>query len=107
MVEPSFEALLVPALIMIVCTGFLEELAFRGLMQYHATRTLGFYGIIFISALFGVLHIGNLSVLDVLLAGTVGFIFSLVVRKTGSLYGVSISHGIINIVLFLIAPYYF
>ena len=104
LVEPSFEALLVPALIMIACTGFLEELGFRGLMQYHATRTMGFSGIILVSVLFGVLHIGNLTIFDVLLAGSVGFIFSLVVRKTGSLYGVSISHGVINIVLFLIAP---
>ena len=107
MVELRLEALLVPALIMIVCTGFLEELAFRGLMQYHATRTMGFPGIILVSVLFGVLHIGNLTVLDVLLAGTVGFIFSIVVQKTGSLYGVSISHGVINIMLFLIAPAYF
>ena len=106
MVEPRFEALLMPALILIVCTGFLEELGFRGLMQYHATRTMGFSGIILVSALFGFLHIGNLTVLDVLLAGGVGFIFPVVVRKTGSLYGVSISHGVINIVLFLIAPYY-
>ncbi len=106
-VELSFEALLVPALIMITCTGFLEELAFRGLMQYHATRTMGFYGIVFISAVFGALHIGNLSVLDVLLAASVGFLFSLVVRKTGSIFGVTISHGLINIVLFLIAPHFF
>ncbi|MDI6886865.1 MAG: CPBP family intramembrane metalloprotease [archaeon] len=92
---------------MIACTGFLEELAFRGLMQYHATRTMGFSGIIFISALFGSLHIGNLSIFDVLLAGSVGFIYSVVVRKTGSLCGVSVSHGIVNIMLFLIAPSYF
>jgi hypothetical protein len=103
-VELSFEALIIPSLIMILCTGFVEELAFRGLMQYHATRTMGFYGIILISALFGALHIGNLSVLDVLLALSNGFIYSLVVRKTGSIYGVSVSHGVINIVLFLIAP---
>ena len=107
LVAPSFEALLVPSLVMLACTGFLEELTFRGLMQYHATRTMGFSGIIFISILFGVLHIGNLTVLDVLLAGTVSIIYSLVVQKTGSLYGVSISHGLINIVLFLIAPAYF
>ena len=106
LVEPRLEALLVPVLIMVVCTGFLEELAFRGLMQYHATRTMGFSGIIFISVLFGFLHIGNLTLLDVLLAGSIGFIYSLVVRKTGSLYGVSISHGIINTILFLIAPAY-
>ena len=105
--EPTFEALFTPALTLIVCTGFLEELGFRGLMQYHATRTMGFSGIILVSVLFGVLHIGYLSVLDVLLAGTVGFIFSIVVQKTGSLYGISISHGLINIVLFLIVPSFF
>ncbi len=106
-IEPQLEALLVPALIMIVCTGFLEELAFRGLMQYHATRTMGFAGIVLISALFGLLHIGNLTILDVLLAGRIGFVFALVVRKTGSIYGVSIAHGVINIVLFLVAPAFF
>jgi membrane protease YdiL (CAAX protease family) len=106
LVEPRLEALVVPVLIMVVCTGFLEELAFRGLMQYHATRTMGFAGIVLISVLFGVLHIGNLAILDVLFAGSIGFIFSLVVRQTGSVYGVSISHGILNIILFLIAPAY-
>jgi len=106
LVEPRLEALIVPVLIMVVCTGFLEELAFRGLMQYHATRTMGFAGIIFISALFGALHIGNLTIFDVLLAGSIGFIYALVVRKTGSLYGVSRSHGIINTTLFLLAPAY-
>ena len=106
-VELSFEALLMPVVIMILCTGFLEELGFRGLMQYHATRTMGFYGIVFVSAVFGVLHVGNLSVLDVLLAFSISFVFSLVVRKTGSIFGVTISHGLINIVLFLIAPHFF
>jgi hypothetical protein len=106
LVEPRLKALVVPVLIMFVCTGFLEELAFRGLMQYHAVRTMGFAGIVLISALFGSLHIGNLTIFDVLLAGGIGFIYALVVRKTGSIYGVSISHGIINTTLFLIAPAY-
>jgi hypothetical protein len=104
LVPLGFESLMVPAVILIVCTGFLEELAFRGLMQYHAVRTLGFVGIILISVLFGFLHIGNLSVPDVLLASSVGFLYSLIVRVTDSIYGVSISHGIINIVVFLIGP---
>jgi membrane protease YdiL (CAAX protease family) len=106
LVEPRLAALVIPVLVMVVCTGFLEELAFRGLMQYHATRTMGFTGIVLISVLFGVLHSGNLTILDVLLTGSIGFIYALVVRKTGSLYGVSISHGIINTTLFLIAPAY-
>ena len=106
LVEPRLAALVVPVLVMVVCTGFLEELAFRGLMQYHARRTLGFAGIVLISALFGLLHIGNLTIFDVLFASGIGFLYALVVQKTGSLYGVSISHGIINTTLFLIAPVY-
>lgn len=103
----NFESLIVPSLIMILCTGFLEELAFRGLMQHHATRTMGIHGIVLVSALFGFMHIGNLSFLDVLLAFSIALIYSMVVRMTGSLFGVSVSHGTINIVLFLIAPHYF
>lgn len=106
LVEPRLATLLVPVLIMVVCTGLLEELSFRGLMQYHATRTMGFAGIVLISALFGLMHIGNLSVQDVLLTASIAFLFSLVVRQTGTIYGVSISHGIINVTLFLIAPAY-
>jgi membrane protease YdiL (CAAX protease family) len=67
---------------------------------------MGFAGIVLISALFGLMHIGNLSVLDVLLTASIAFLFSLVVRQTGTIYGVSISHGIINVTLFLIAPAY-
>jgi membrane protease YdiL (CAAX protease family) len=107
LVEPHLATLLVPGLILVVCTGLLEELAFRGLIQYHAVRTMGFAGIVLISALFGLLHLGNLSILDVLLTAGIAIVYSLVVRRTGSLYGVSISHGFINIILFLIAPSYF
>ncbi|TET25592.1 MAG: CPBP family intramembrane metalloprotease [Dehalococcoidia bacterium] len=103
--EPSF--LVAPVLIMVIYTGFVEELAFRGLMQYHALKTMGWWGILFVSLIFAIMHIGNLVLWDVLLAFSLGGIYALVVKKTGSLYGVSLSHGVVNIILFLIAPLYF
>ncbi|MGB7531378.1 MAG: CPBP family intramembrane glutamic endopeptidase [Halobacteriota archaeon] len=102
--------LITASLIFIVCTGFLEELAFRGLIQHNAIRLMNkWWGILFVSTIFGVLHVGNLSPwhLDCVLAFSAGFVFSIVREKTGSIYGISISHGIINTILFLIAPYYF
>ena len=95
------------SLIFIACTGFLEELAFRGLVQYNAIKLMNkWWGILFVSTIFGVLHVGNISPwhLDCVLAFSAGFVFSVVREKTGSIYGISISHGIINIILFLIAP---
>ncbi len=100
----NFQSMLAPSLIMIINTGFLEEVIFRGLLQYHAFRLGGFQGILLVSVLFGALHITNLVFWDSILAGLVGLMFALVVRKTGSLWGVSIAHGVVNVTLFLIAP---
>ena len=36
-----------------------------------------------------------------------GITDTLVVRKTGSIWGISMAHGVANISLFLIAPYWF
>jgi len=94
--------------IFIVCTGYLEEFAFRGLLQYNAIRVMSKWsGILFVATIFGVLHVGNLALFDCLLAFSVGFVYSIVREKTGSIYGISVSHGIINIILFLVAPLYF
>lgn len=96
------------ALVFIVCTGFLEEFAFRGLLQYNAIRVMSKWsGIVFVATVFGVLHVGNLALLDCLLAFSVGFVYSIVREKTGSIYGISVSHGLINTILFLVAPLYF
>lgn len=99
--------LIAPVLIMIIYTGFVEELAFRGLMQYHAIKTMGWWGILFVTIIFATMHIGNLIYWDVLLAFAVGGIYALVVKKTGSILGVSVSHGLVNVTLFLVAPLYF
>jgi len=94
----------VPIMIIVICTGFLEELLFRGLLQHTFTEAVGIRGILIVSVLFGFLHLGN-SWLDCVFAGEIGFIYALVARKTGSIYGISISHGVINTMLFLVMPY--
>jgi membrane protease YdiL (CAAX protease family) len=102
---PGAANFIAASLIFIACTGFLEELAFRGLLQYNAIKLMSkWWGILFVSTIFGVLHVGNLALWDCVLAFSLGFIYSIVREKTGSIYGISISHGIINTLLFLIAP---
>jgi hypothetical protein len=94
-----------PALILLVSTGFAEELIFRGVMQRVAVETLGRFGVLYVAMLFAVLHVGYHSLLDVFFVFIVAMVFGWVRERTGSIVGVSIAHGITNIVLFLVMPF--
>ncbi len=59
------------------------------------------------SLLFAVLHIGFLSLIDVVFVFAVALFFGWVVKKTGSLLGVTLAHGITNILLYLVVPFLF
>ena len=103
--EFTFAAIIGPALILLIFTGFLEELVFRGVFQYFAARHLGKLGFIYVSMVFAVLHIGYLSVLDFGFVFVVAMIFAYFVQRTGSILGVTLAHGLTNIGLFLIFPF--
>jgi len=101
----TLEQLWLPALILLFSTGFMEELIFRGVMQRAAQQALGRLHIVYVSALFAVLHVGYKSLLDVVFVFGVALFFGCVVERTDSILGVSLSHGLTNIVLFLVAPF--
>ena len=101
----TWQHLLIPALILLISTGLFEEMVFRGLMQSTALETLGRFGVLFVALIFAVLHIGYQSLMDVIFVFLVGLFFGWVVYKTGSILGVTLSHGITNIVLFLVMPF--
>ncbi len=101
----SWRAVLIPALILLIGTGFTEELLFRGVMQSAARDVLGKGAIVYVSVLFAVLHIGYKSVLDVAFVFAVALLFAGLVLRTRSILGVTLSHGITNIVLFLVMPF--
>lgn len=101
----TVEALALPAVILLVSTGLIEELLFRGILQTTATESFGTWrGIIFVSILFGALHIGHLSIVDVGFVTGVALYFAVIVHWTRTLIGVSIAHGITNIMLFIVLP---
>ncbi len=93
------------ALILLISTGFLEELIFRRMLQQVAIDLWGrTFGIVYVAAIFGVLHIGYSSFVDVVFVFSVGLFFGWAADKTGSIVGVTLAHGLANIVLFLILP---
>ena len=103
---------LLPAALLFVSTGVVEEVIFRGVMQKSATDDMGIRGIIYVGFIFAILHVGwsvgpGESIwawLELLFVFGVALLFGWIVKKTGSLLGVILCHGVINVVLFVIAP---
>lgn len=94
-----------PALILLICTGFLEELIFRGIMQQSAISSIGKWGLVLVAIVFAVLHIGYRSIIDFVFVLSVALIFGWIVLRTKSIIGVTVSHGLVNIMLFMVMPY--
>jgi len=103
--ELKLEQVWLPALILLIFTGLLEEYIFRGLLQRTAISRLGRGGVIYSASVFSALHIGYHSLLDIFFVFLVALLFSWIVLRTGSIIGVSLAHGITNICLFLIFPF--
>jgi LysM repeat protein/membrane protease YdiL (CAAX protease family) len=103
--EFSWSAFWLPALILLVGTGFNEELVFRGVMQSASSDALGKSAILYVTVVFAVLHLGYKSAVDVAFVFAVGLLFGWTVAKTRCLLGVTLSHGITNIALYLVVPF--
>jgi membrane protease YdiL (CAAX protease family) len=101
----SLAAVWWPALALLLFTGLSEELLFRGVLQGAAKKALGArWGIVYVAAMFGALHIGWESALDVGFVTAVGLYFGWVAHRTGSILGITFAHGIANIMLFIVLP---
>lgn len=104
----TLEIVLAASLVLMISTGFAEELLFRGILQKNAENVFGnVYGIVYTSIFFTVFHIGWYSSLDVLFVFGVSMIYGYIFQKTRSLFGITLSHGICNSVLYLIMPFTF
>lgn len=91
------------SIILLLATGLTLELIFRGLIQNKADKLMGkFWGLLFTSILFTTQYISWGSVTYLAFVFGVSIIYGYVFQKTNSIVGVSISHGVANIMLFLV-----
>ena len=81
-----------------------EELVFRGVVQRCSIEAMGSLGLVYTAVVFSVLQMGYHSPLQWLLVLLAGLFFGWVVKRTGSLLGVALAHGIANIGLYLVFP---
>ncbi|MCL7453270.1 MAG: CPBP family intramembrane metalloprotease [Anaerolineae bacterium] len=93
-----------PALILLLSSGLLEELIFRGLLLRASVDRLGRWGLWYSSLLFASLQLGQRSPAGFLFALWVGVFFAWLVLRTRSLLGVTLAHGLANAITFLVMP---
>ncbi len=90
--------------ISMLCVGFLEELIFRGLLFTAMCKDSVKTAVIVSSITFGVGHIVNLlngspipqTLMQICYASAVGFLFTILFYKTGSLWPCILTHSVVN-----------
>jgi membrane protease YdiL (CAAX protease family) len=101
----EWSEILLPILILMVFTGFSEELMFRGLLQNAIISVLGpLGGITYVALIFGAFHFGWQSALDVAFVTVIAWIWGWLAWRTRSILGVCLAHGLANVWLFIIMP---
>jgi uncharacterized protein len=104
--ELTLEAVWLPALILLLCTGVLEELIFRGLVQRAAVGLFGpGVGLTYAVIVSMVLYLGYMSWPVLGVAFVIGLLFAALTQRTASLLPAILGHASVNISLFLIAPF--
>ncbi|MFC1979405.1 lysostaphin resistance A-like protein [Chloroflexota bacterium] len=102
--ELTWVSALLPVFVLVAGTGFVEEFIFRRVVQRASIEALGKWGLPYVAFLFAILHLIHHSVRDIILVFAIALFFGWIVKRTGSLLGVILSHSITNILLFLIIP---
>ena len=92
---------------MIFFVGLVEELIFRSIIQTRLEQALSaIESILITSFLFGLMHSGYGTFYEILYTGFVGLFMGFAFYKTRSLPFVAVLHGLVNVFLFGILPYY-
>ncbi len=101
----SLASLLSLAVVMIFFVGLIEEIIFRGLLQTRLETFLGpAAGILAASLLFGLMHAGYGSLIEIFYATFVGVFIGQLYYRTGNLTLIVLIHGFMNIFVFGIFP---
>lgn len=104
----SIISLLMLTLVMVFLVGLVEEIIFRSILQNRLELFLGSRGgLIVTSVLFGLMHSGYGSMVEIFYAFLVGFIIGYMFYRTRSLPLVTMTHGFINVFLFGVLPHLF
>lgn len=100
--------LILRIIILIVCTGLLEECLFRGILFNTVLKLHGEkIALYFTCFLYTALLISGKSLWNAVFAFFVSLLFCRIFGRLKSLWGLSFAHGLINITFYIICPHIF
>jgi membrane protease YdiL (CAAX protease family) len=103
--SPTLVTILLGSIILLISTGLAEEIIYRGIIQKHAENVLGkIWGLLYASVLFTLMYIGWQSSIELIFVFLVALFYGYIFQRTRSIFGISLSHGLTNILLFIIIP---
>jgi hypothetical protein len=94
----SWWALLMVLVVLFLCTGFIEELVFRGVLQSAVSSHSAVWGVVYPALMFGLLYSGLGPWSTVLFLVLMGVIFGAIVQSGGALIDVVFLHGLTRLV---------
>lgn len=93
------------AVILLVFTGFAEELLFRGLLLRVWSEVFGGWSVLLTGAAFAIMYVGAAPWIYVLFVALAGLFFGWCAYATGSLWGAIVAHGLTNVGLVCVWPF--
>jgi uncharacterized protein len=100
----DWERLVLGSVILMVFSGFAEEVIFRGLVQGSLSPVFGQGSVVWSTLLFTIVYIGASPPAYIAFVAVLGLAFGWLVARTHSLLGVGIAHGLVNVGLILVWP---
>jgi hypothetical protein len=104
LVEGSASRLLLAVAIVVVCTGFAEELLFRGVCQRGLSGVFGRFAFLGSTVLFAIAYLAVRPAGYAVFVVAAGLAFGFLVERTRSLVGVALAHSLMNVGLLLVWP---
>lgn len=90
------------AFVLFLFSALTDEIIFRGFIQKTMTYVFGSGGLVIGSLFYACMFIGTLQISYILFFGLTGFLFSLWVKLTNSLWGAVFAHTVLNVIFILV-----
>jgi CAAX protease family protein len=101
----SWSEILLGTLSLTVAAALTEEFIFRGLLQESLSRLFGEFAVLLSTVAFVTMYLAVRPVAYLVIIGLAGLLFAWAVERTGSLVGVVLAHGLMNVGLVLVWPW--